>query len=68
VNWINLFRSVQLCSVCPFEDAFDEDSEELLLVASNSQILFAQNTSHFNEASGKAVDEQSQQGSKEHLQ
>jgi len=30
--------------------------------------LFAQNTSHFNAASGKAVDEQGQQGSKEHLQ
>jgi len=28
--------------------------------------LFAQNTSHFNAASGKAVDEQGQQGSKEH--
>jgi len=37
VNWINLFRSVQLCSVRPFEDAF---GEELLLVASNSQIKF----------------------------
>jgi len=34
-----------------------------------SSNLFAQNTSHFNAASGsKAVDEQGQQGSKEHLE
>jgi len=30
--------------------------------------LFAQNTSHFNAASGEAVDVQGQQGSTEHLQ
>jgi len=34
----------------------------------NQSHLFAQNTSHLNAASGKAVDEQGQQGLKEHLQ
>ena len=34
---------------------------------SNQSNLFAQNTSHFNAATGEAVDEQSHQGSKEHL-
>jgi len=34
----------------------------------NQSNLFAQNTSHLNAASGKAVDEQGQQGLKEHLQ
>jgi len=34
----------------------------------SNQILFAQNTSHLNAASGKTVNEQGQQGSKEYLQ
>jgi len=50
---------------------FHTHISHLHLWASINQIKsnsFAQNTSHFNVASGKAVDEQSQQGSKEHLQ
>jgi len=42
-------------------------SKSQLCVIKSSN-LFAQNTSHFNAASGKAVDEQGQQGSKKHLQ